>query len=616
MATTSSIRASTRLSRKGSVSNEVGTVDAALCYADRGWPVVPMHWIGHDGSCSCKKGRECRSPGKHPRTEHGYGSATTDTGSVRVWFRQMPLANVGISTGAESRIVVLDVDTRHNGEASLAELEKIHGVLAPTVTARSGGGGWHYYFAHPGGKVPSVNGFAEGLDLKADGNQGVVAPPSGHLSGGVYGWADGYSPQEIDLAPCPTWLLELAKTHKREQSNRARAIVETGGDGSIPVGQRYDRCVDMAVELRRQGHSEEQIANQLVGVITRHSTWDDSFTIEAAEEIAHGLAAKIEPVPAPPEPPPERNQVFDSSEATAPLPDGLRRALLALVTSSLTSDAVRTRLYAVCVGEDIAPLDPEDGEGDGGSTYRQIGRILHLSEQRARAAVASQARSDTEPNSPIRIERRLNAGAPMPPAKHYTDSSGVYHDRFPLHVVHLEGPPLSALRYVPKCCETPRTWGGARPGAGRKPGVSACPAHPRAAIVERTTMSRTVETYCSVDGDQVGEPVTTTVSVRSRKRRPIQDDRVVRNCFHLASGAITGRRRAYRNQEVEFRRRREAQAVLRVPELFPREYRERPRLHCVSCGAEEWTQRRTGEWECQCCGSPPGAGSDWTAALS
>ncbi len=58
-------------------------LDAALAYARRGWPVLPVHSAEDGGRCTCEKGRECDSPGKHPRTRHGVKDATTDEGQIK-----------------------------------------------------------------------------------------------------------------------------------------------------------------------------------------------------------------------------------------------------------------------------------------------------------------------------------------------------------------------------------------------------------------------------------------------------------------------------------------------------------------------------------------------------
>lgn len=55
----------------------------ALAYADRGWPVIPLH-TPTPGGCSCGRA-ECGSPGKHPRTQNGLKEATADQNQIIQW---------------------------------------------------------------------------------------------------------------------------------------------------------------------------------------------------------------------------------------------------------------------------------------------------------------------------------------------------------------------------------------------------------------------------------------------------------------------------------------------------------------------------------------------------
>jgi putative DNA primase/helicase len=63
--------------------------------------------------------------------------------------------NIGLRTGAESGVVVLDVDPRHGGERTLCALEQRYEPLPPTWRFLSGGGGDHVLFRHPGCRVPN-----------------------------------------------------------------------------------------------------------------------------------------------------------------------------------------------------------------------------------------------------------------------------------------------------------------------------------------------------------------------------------------------------------------------------------------------------------------------------
>jgi hypothetical protein len=166
-------------------------LDAALTYASRGWPVFPCHHP-QGGGCSCGQA-DCSSPAKHPATPRGLHNATTDPSRIERWWRQRPLANVAIRTGAPGRLVVVDVDLPH-GPQSLAAL------LGPRPgTVRTGSGGVHHYFDNRGLVLRNSAGrLGLGLDVRADGGY-VIAPPSRHINGAPYTWTA--STLQLSLLP-------------------------------------------------------------------------------------------------------------------------------------------------------------------------------------------------------------------------------------------------------------------------------------------------------------------------------------------------------------------------------------------------------------------------------
>src|SRR6516165_958945 len=99
---------------------------AALGYANRGWPVIPLYSV-EGGRCRCTNG-DCSSPGKHPLTRHGLKDQTTDVQTIISWWNRWPQANVGIVTGAASGLWVLDLDG-HDGIDSFAALERENEVI-------------------------------------------------------------------------------------------------------------------------------------------------------------------------------------------------------------------------------------------------------------------------------------------------------------------------------------------------------------------------------------------------------------------------------------------------------------------------------------------------------
>jgi hypothetical protein len=180
---------------------------AAADYAARGWAVFPLHTI-RAGQCSCRR-QDCSHPAKHPLTRHGLRDATTSPAQIRRWWARWPWANVGIATGAASGLVVIDIDPAHGGSESLARLQSLMGSLPDTLTAATGGGGWHLFYAHPGvelgntaGRLSGVAGALPGVDLRGDGGY-VVAAPSRHASGRTYRWA---SDPAFEPAATPAWL--------------------------------------------------------------------------------------------------------------------------------------------------------------------------------------------------------------------------------------------------------------------------------------------------------------------------------------------------------------------------------------------------------------------------
>jgi Bifunctional DNA primase/polymerase, N-terminal len=182
--------------------------DAALAYASRGIPVVPLHYpvasvtaarpvpVGQPPApptwslaCSCGD-RACGQVGKHPLGQlvpHGLKEATTNRARVLAWWSQHPQANVGLATG--HRFDVLDLDGPA-GVQALRRFAEQHGSRLPATgpVVRSGREqeGWHYYLAPAG--LPRRTGVLEGVDYQALGGY-VVAPPSRHATGNRYAWA-------------------------------------------------------------------------------------------------------------------------------------------------------------------------------------------------------------------------------------------------------------------------------------------------------------------------------------------------------------------------------------------------------------------------------------------
>src|SRR5215207_2264081 len=232
--------------------------DAALGYASRAIPVLPLHYplpyhgdlqpVPGDDQPALRTGCSCRDPGcgqpaKHPLgslVPHGVKDATTNRARVLAWWTRHPQANIGLATG--HTFDVLDVDSPA-GERAIGQLAAAHGLHSSGPLVRTGGGGWHFYLAPTG----LGNAHPQGLthaDWRGRGGY-VVAPPSRHASGHPYQWLAG---RDLDTPPgqVPAVLLERLQPR---QLQRPTGLVQlpTAADGS---GERYARAA-LAEELAR-----------------------------------------------------------------------------------------------------------------------------------------------------------------------------------------------------------------------------------------------------------------------------------------------------------------------------------------------------------------------------
>jgi Bifunctional DNA primase/polymerase, N-terminal/Primase C terminal 1 (PriCT-1) len=202
-------------------------IDAALRYADHGWPVFPC-W------------------GKEPATAHGLKDASTGVRQIMRWWGRWPQANIAIRTGRDSGLLVLDVDGEQ-GVESLRALERQHGELPRTASAKTPRGGSHFYFRHPGGEIRNSAGvLGTGLDVRGDGGY-VIAPPS-RVNGRVY-----EPDEQAPVADLPEWLIDLL--YRTRGNGSARPVSEwreLAQNGAVQ-GERNERTAQLAGHLLRKG---------------------------------------------------------------------------------------------------------------------------------------------------------------------------------------------------------------------------------------------------------------------------------------------------------------------------------------------------------------------------
>jgi hypothetical protein len=220
-------------------------LEKAIGYAKRGWRVFP-----------------CKPEDKTPLVKWR-DQATVDQEAIRNWWKKYPGANIGVVTGAISGIVVVDVDG-NEGMAIWEQLVAAHGFFTETPTAMTGGGGEHYYFAHPGGTFRNTAAkIGEHIDTRGDGGY-VVAPPSLHPNGNRYRWMNGSD--QLTPAEMPSWLIDLLAFEEAEQPSEAPANrIGDGGKwlqealGKCAIGSRNATGLWLACQLRDDGLSQEYV---------------------------------------------------------------------------------------------------------------------------------------------------------------------------------------------------------------------------------------------------------------------------------------------------------------------------------------------------------------------
>ena len=262
------------------MNNEATLHGMARIFVNNRIPVFPIYNVEIlDGRtcCSCRTGADCKSPGKHPVWDQWQSYASIDPTIVdNVWGRKP--WNIGIVTGAQSRLVVVDVDPDHGGGETLMRLEREHGLLPPTPRFLTGGGGEHILFAHPGIRIANSAGkLGSGVDIRGDGGY-IVAPPSSHISGRQYAISVDHHPADVPFAPLPDWIITAAGMRQadsnavqaRDWSNFARS--------KISEGQRNDGLASLAGLLFRRLSYHPRLVAELV------LSWNQSHCDPPLEE--------------------------------------------------------------------------------------------------------------------------------------------------------------------------------------------------------------------------------------------------------------------------------------------------------------------------------------------
>jgi hypothetical protein len=194
-------------------------------YFNQNWTVIPL-----------------KSKSKNPAIAGWREYAGSTVSQWGKWMKRFLSANVGITTGTPSKIIVVDVDPRNGGDETMRQLH-----LPPTYMVKTGGGGWHYYYLWPYKKdAPNGTDYLSGIDIKGDGGF-VVAPPSIHDK--TFREYEAITRIE-DIVEAPEWLLNV--------SFGSKGLWKKFQDGA-PDGNRTRAAASIVGRLIYEGRGKEEV---------------------------------------------------------------------------------------------------------------------------------------------------------------------------------------------------------------------------------------------------------------------------------------------------------------------------------------------------------------------
>lgn len=238
---------------------------AAARLAAAGMPVLP-----------------CAPGGKRPLVAHGFHEATTHPTQVAAWWRHWPTANIGVPTGHESALEVVDIDHKPAGSGFAAFDRARRAGLVPgwLAVVRTPSGGAHCYFpTDPARAQPSWQAARVHVDFRGAGGY-VIVPPSVVVSDGRRAGYELAGPAEphaaavdaralrdfLDPRPEPSFRNDAAARATRvEDARRLARWVAALGEGERNRGLFWAACrlaeagIAPSVTLDALGPAAEQI---------------------------------------------------------------------------------------------------------------------------------------------------------------------------------------------------------------------------------------------------------------------------------------------------------------------------------------------------------------------
>jgi hypothetical protein len=282
--------------------NSMDRIDRIKLYMDSGFIVLPTAYpvFTEDGvECSCRRGINCPSIGKHPIHRYKYIDSFNYECMKDHYleeFKNNPDLNVGFKVMGYS---VLDVDNKNGGDQSLAHLLREYEINIKNVISVKCSNGQHIYATNIDLKN-TAGVIGNGLDVRSE-RGFVVAPGSVHKSGTLYQW------NEIgEVATMPNdWFYKETDENEissdKKSSNRSNQaagkklkdieLPKDLTDYVIKEGDRELTLFKWACRERGNGANAEQLFDKLVTIRDTYcEEGKEPVTDEEVREIAESAS--------------------------------------------------------------------------------------------------------------------------------------------------------------------------------------------------------------------------------------------------------------------------------------------------------------------------------------
>jgi hypothetical protein len=257
-----------------SMLNRMSKEEQLEFYQEIGFQTIPLHFPKFKKgkvACSCRRGQNCSSIGKHPVIAHknlDFSDKRTYK-AMQAYWKKEPNYNLGFKVEG---FLVLDVDYKNYGDYSLAYLQDELGEFPVDLSVVTGNG--RHIYTQPSTAISNgveVMGM-RGLDIRSSG--GIVAAPcSIHASENQYQWESVGEPESVP----EDWMLNLIEENEvvnlaeyRKSRNARNSYIilpqSLTPDYVIPEGKRNDTLFLFACRERGRGAEHSFIYDVLTTI--------------------------------------------------------------------------------------------------------------------------------------------------------------------------------------------------------------------------------------------------------------------------------------------------------------------------------------------------------------